>query len=611
MEMSLLKALLSNISLFLKLSYLEKINSEPIWKYYRRAKEILKLLKHIILNAITGSDITSDEVLSKAFEELCPSVQELLEKFETWQPLLSKVYFVLKVEFLLSKIQNSSVDIFQFLKSSNQRLPNDLSSTTLEKIKHVGYEQTSSFIIEAIRDQLDSPGSSSEILVKIAESLSLNSKQETLIEAMALEKLKENAEVAEQIVEVEFIGQLIDLVTRMHSRLVLIKQSQTCSPVLIPPEFICPLSLELMADPVIVASGHTYDRDFIKKWIDLGLTVCPQSRQTLAHTIFIPNYTMKALIANWCESNNVKLLGPIKSMSLDQPCPLLETEVKKLVDALKSPSIETQSEATAHLRLLTKQSRDNRIKIARCGAISLLLDLLYSPDIKTQENAVTSLLNLSNIDSNKTAIMNANAIDPLIHVLETGSPVAKENTAAALFSLSVLEENRVKIGRSGAIRPLVDMLRKGTPRGKKDSATALYNLSRFHENKARIVQAGAIRYLVDLMQPSAGMVDKAVFLLAKLATIYEGRTAIGEEGGIIPVLVEVVELGSERGKENAAAALLLLCTYSNRYCNLVLKEGAVPPLLALSQSGTPRAKEKAQALLSFFRNYRHGNAGRG
>ncbi|MFQ6666533.1 hypothetical protein Gotur_032844 [Gossypium turneri] len=198
---------------------------------------------------------------------------------------------------------------------------------------------------------------------------------------------------------------------------------------------------------------------------------------------------------------------------------------------------------------------------------------------------------LSNIYNNKTAIANANAVEPLIHVLETGSPVAKENSAATLFCLSVIEVNRARIGRFGAIQPLVDLLGNGTPRGKKDATSALFNLSLFHENKARIVQAG--------------MVDKAVVLLANLATIPEGRTANAQEGGI-PRLVEVVELGSARGKEHAAAALLYLCTCCSKSCSVVLQEGAVPPLVALSRSGTPRAKERV--LLSYFRNQRHGNA---
>lgn len=93
MEISLLKALLSNISSFLNLSSSENINSEPVQKYYQRAEEVLKLLKPI-LNAIVDSEITSDEVLSKAFEGLGLSVEELREQFESWQPLLSKVYFV-------------------------------------------------------------------------------------------------------------------------------------------------------------------------------------------------------------------------------------------------------------------------------------------------------------------------------------------------------------------------------------------------------------------------------------------------------------------------------------------------------------------------------------
>lgn len=678
-----------------------------------------------------------------------------------------------------------------------------------QKIKQIEHERTSSFIKDAIRDQLDGTVPGSETLVKIAESLNLRSNQEILIEAVALEKLKENAEQAEKAGEVEFLDQMISLITRMHERLVTIKQSQICSPVPIPPDFCCPLSLELMTDPVIVASGQTYERAFIKNWIDLGLTVCPKTRQTLAHTTLIPNYTVKALIANWCELNNVRLPDPVKIMSLNQPSPLfrgdstpprdshgftpsrtpvesirsagspgnnlnsstghhrdplhlrsgsdgstggqgldiarmtlassdegcinsearsteldrqhsvspsrrtsstaadtveesshthnrnasasselsnsnfsqgvggdangtsevphhsneasgevnsesqtsstmttprepefpsrllsrnhmiwrrpseryvprivsnsnetrpdlsgIEAQVRKLIEDLNNSSIDTQRDAVYELRLLAKHNMDNRMVIANCGAISLLVNLLYSEDAKIQEHAVTALLNLSINDNNKTAIANAEAIGPLIHVLETGSPEAKENSAATLFSLSVIEDNKIRIGRSGAIGPLVDLLGNGTPRGKKDAATALFNLSIYHENKARIVQAGAVRHLVELMDPAAGMVDKAVAVLANLATIPEGRAAIGQENGI-PVLVEVVELGSARGKENAAAALLQLCTNSNRFCNMVLQEGAVPPLVALSQSGTPRAKEKVLLVTILMCMYVH------
>ncbi|XP_050388136.1 U-box domain-containing protein 4 isoform X2 [Argentina anserina] len=832
MEISMFNALLSNISSFLHFSSHENINLDPVQKYYQKAEEILKLLK-TVLDAIVDSEIASYEVLDKPFEELSHYLDELREQFEDWQPLSSKVNLVLQVESMISKISASSLDVFHLLKTSEQHLPDELGPASLElcvqKLKHMSYEQTSTVIKDSISDLVEGAGPSSKILVKIAEGLSLRSNQEILIEAVALEKLKENAEQSEKIEEAEYIEHMIALVTRMHERLITIKQSESCSAVPIPADFCCPLSLELMTDPVIVASGQTYERTFIKDWISLGLTVCPKTRQTLAHTNLIPNYTVKALIANWCESNNVKLPDPIKSVGLNKPTDLghaepgvpkdlhvpphsrvnssmspestrsmgsptknfmpssglhrggsspfhprsasegslsgvagngqvlevarisstssedrsttiderttdllsqqstspsrnefpitietvqssqshnrsasassilsntngtrqsaldasgslqtsgnlsgyssdasgefksepqaatpqqretelptrlpearprnpmwrrpsgsliprmvsnpptetrpdlsgLEAQVRTLVEDLKSTTLDTQRDATYELRMLAKHNMDNRIVIANCGAISLLVELLRSPDSRVQENSVTALLNLSINDNNKTAIATAEAIEHLIYVLETGSAEAKENSAATLFSLSVIEDNKVRIGRSGAIRPLVDLLGNGTPRGRKDAATALFNLSIFHENKARIVQAGAVKYLVELMDPAAGMVDKAVAVLANLSTIPEGRTAIGQEGGI-PVLVEVVELGSARGKENAAAALLQLCTNSNRYCSMVLQEGAVPPLVVLSQSGTPRAKEKAQTLLSFFRNHR--NAGRG
>ncbi|CAK8566050.1 unnamed protein product [Lathyrus sativus] len=839
MKISMLKMLVDSISSFLHLSFSGNMNSEPVSKYHQKAEEILKLLKPII-DAFANSEPASDEVLSKTFEELGHAVDELKEHVENWHLLSSKIFFVMQVEPLISRIRTSGLKVLQQLRVSDECPNDELSSEHLEncvqKLKLLELEETSSIIKEAITDQLDGAGPSSEILEKIADRLGLNSNEEVLIEAVALEKLKENAEQTEKTAEAEYIDQIIAVVTRMHEGLVMLKQTQSCTPVPVPADFCCPLSLELMTDPVIVASGQTYERAFIKNWIDLGLTVCPKTHQSLSHTNLIPNYTVKALIANWCESNNVKLVDPTKSTVLNQasvlhgymesgatrespifphsrsnlpsspesarsrsfnspgnnipssggiqregtsplhprsisegslsgiingqymdaartsptglddrsassdessidsighpsispsrressgafsselaqnhvravsdsgafsdanfqetqgddsnasqlstspgysrdtsgelnpgsdtasaaPMPSMhrepefpprlmetrsrsqaiwrrpserlvpriisssavesrvdlsgiETQVRGLVEGLRSTDLDTQREATSEIRLLAKHNMDNRIAIANCGAINILVDLLQSTDTRIQENAVTALLNLSINDNNKTAIANAGAIEPLIHVLENGSPEAKENSAATLFSLSVIEENKVNIGRSGAIRPLVDLLGNGTPRGKKDAATALFNLSIFHENKNRIVQAGAVRHLVELMDPAAGMVDKAVAVLANLATIPEGRIAIGQEGGI-PVLVEVVELGSARGKENAAAALLHLCLHSNRFLSMVLQHGAVPPLVALSQSGTPRAKEKAQALLNQFRSQRHGNSGRG
>ena len=93
MEISLLEVLLKNISAFLHISKDDKISSDPVQKYYQKAEEILKLLKPI-LDTIVNSEVPSDAVLNKDFQELGQSVDELKEIFENWQPLSSKVHFV-------------------------------------------------------------------------------------------------------------------------------------------------------------------------------------------------------------------------------------------------------------------------------------------------------------------------------------------------------------------------------------------------------------------------------------------------------------------------------------------------------------------------------------
>ncbi|KAF9609301.1 hypothetical protein IFM89_015546 [Coptis chinensis] len=62
---------------------------------------------------------------------------------------------------------------------------------------------------------------------------------------------------------------------------------------------------------------------------------------------------------------------------------------------------EDQRAAAGELRLLAKRNGDNRVCIAEAGAIPLLVELLSSPDSRTQEHAVTTLLNLSINETNK------------------------------------------------------------------------------------------------------------------------------------------------------------------------------------------------------------------
>ncbi|KAK2382336.1 U-box domain-containing protein [Trifolium repens] len=369
----------------------------------------------------------------------------------------------------------------------------------------------------------------------------------------------------------------------------------------IPSDFKCPISLELMMDPVIVSTGQTYERSCIEKWLKDGHGTCPKTQQTLTSTVLTPNYVLRSLIEQWCEANGIE---PPKRPSTSEPSksasacsPAERSKIESLIQKLTSGGPEDQRSAAGEIRLLAKRNADNRVAIAEAGAIPLLVGLLSVPDSRTQEHAVTALLNLSIYESNKGHIVSSGAVPGIVHVLKRGSMEARENAAATLFSLSVIDENKVTIGSSGAISPLVTLLSEGTQRGKKDAATALFNLCIYQGNKGKAVRAGVIPTLMRLLtEPGGGMVDEALAILAILSSHPEGKAAIGSAEAV-PVLVEFIGTGSPRNKENAAAVLVHLCSGDRQYITQAQELGVMAPLLELAQNGTDRGKRKATQLI--------------
>ena len=63
-----------------------------------------------------------------------------------------------------------------------------------------------------------------------------------------------------------------------------------------PQEFICPISREVMIDPVTCEDGHTYERSEILK-IKNGIS--PLTRKKISLNKLVTNYTIKSLIQNY------------------------------------------------------------------------------------------------------------------------------------------------------------------------------------------------------------------------------------------------------------------------------------------------------------------------
>jgi U-box domain len=62
--------------------------------------------------------------------------------------------------------------------------------------------------------------------------------------------------------------------------------------------FMCPISLEIMEDPVVTPTGQTYDRQYIYDWLDVNPTD-PLSRQPLTKEQLYPVHSLKVAIAHY------------------------------------------------------------------------------------------------------------------------------------------------------------------------------------------------------------------------------------------------------------------------------------------------------------------------
>lgn len=381
-------------------------------------------------------------------------------------------------------------------------------------------------------------------------------------------------------------------------------ESSTTSFGLCPVEFRCPLSKEIMRDPVILSTGQTYDRPFIQKWLKAGNRICPKTQQVLSHTILTPNVLVRDMITQWCKNRGVQSPGPIQYHDQDG---LSEADRDLFLSLLKkmSSTQNEQKEAARTLRSLTKRMPSFRALFGESlEAIPQLLTPLCKskslneihPDL--QEDLITTLLNLSIHDNNKRLVAETPMVLPLLlDALRFGTIETRTNAAATLFTLSALDSNKALIGKSGGLKPLIELLDEGNPVAMKDVASAIFNLCITHENKSRAVRDGAVRAILNKIKNRVH-VDELLAILAMLSSNQRAVEEMGDLGAVSCLLSLIKETNCARNKENCIAVLYTICYYDRtKWKEMREEESTYGTLSQVAQTGTSRAKRKANGIL--------------
>ncbi|XP_023787253.1 WD repeat, SAM and U-box domain-containing protein 1 isoform X4 [Cyanistes caeruleus] len=69
----------------------------------------------------------------------------------------------------------------------------------------------------------------------------------------------------------------------------------------VPDEFLCPITRELMNDPVIATDGYSYEREAMENWIS-NRRSSPMTNLPLHSLMLTPNRTLKMAISRWLEN---------------------------------------------------------------------------------------------------------------------------------------------------------------------------------------------------------------------------------------------------------------------------------------------------------------------
>ncbi|KAJ9172774.1 hypothetical protein P3X46_015983 [Hevea brasiliensis] len=437
-----------------------------------------------------------------------------------------------------------------------------------------------------------------------------------------------------------------------------------------PEEFKCPISMRLMYDPVVIASGQTFERMWIQKWFDDGNDTCPKTKVKLAHRSFIPNTAMKDLISKWCEKYGVTIPDPsmkafhlldmsstsIASLGssmndLHLPLDISNMSLGSLDASYSSDSSRTRFSDGSSVTLAAKNDDGLRFQSYACinerdsDFFTRLSELNWGSQCKMVEDVKS---HLQNNHQSCHSMSSENFVDPLIRFLKdacerhdaraqkagsqlllvfvsknrSGLPYLHEDIFSLLVSfldsevteetlaiLEVLSDHpycTTKITGSGALVPILKILDSQCKEFQEQAIKILHNLSSNSDICSQIVYLECIPKLVPFINEGR-IARHCMVLLKNLCDIEEGRVAVAETNGCISSIAELLESGSREEQEQAVAVLLSLCSQRVQYCQLVMDEGVIPSLVDISINGNDKAKATALELLRQLRDIEYGN----
>ncbi|XP_076934764.1 E3 ubiquitin-protein ligase PUB23-like [Bidens hawaiensis] len=374
-----------------------------------------------------------------------------------------------------------------------------------------------------------------------------------------------------------------------------------------PQDFRCPISMEIMNDPVIISTGVAYERKNIQKWFfSYKRTTCPATMQNIKNFDITPNKTLKRLILTWhnshlpSSSSSTTLTSPLSSLKRDEMVSLLKTlnSTPFKVSSLKKLKeiVEVGDEMKHEFMLLggvevvfqliiqiLAESADFMVFRACEGALAVLQ---HFPILQESDGKVIELFS-------KPEFMKS-----MVVILQRGSKEARIYTMFILKKLASSDFNWNAILNDQGIGMFKSILELASDEiSTKVSSFTLQVLIKIldssKESRSKAIEAGAMCTLIELLPESnRSKCEKILLIIKLLCECTNGKVAFIEHGLEICVVSSKLFNVSEIASKICVQIFLLIGSFhdpktKNKVLEDMLIYGVVKKLVMLMHMSEP------------------------
>lgn len=333
--------------------------------------------------------------------------------------------------------------------------------------------------------------------------------------------------------------------------------------------FVCPLTKQVMRDPVTLENGQTFEREAIEKWFkeckESGRKpVCPLTLKELKSTELNPSIALRNTIEEWTARNEAAQLDMARrSLNMGssesdvmQSLKYVQYICKKsrsnkhvvrnaelipmIVDMLKSSSRKVRCTALVTLRIVVEDDDDNKVILAEGDIVRTIVKFLSHEQSKEREEAVSLLYELSKSEALCEKIGSVNgAILILVGMTSSKSEnlLTVEKADKTLENLEKSENNVRQMAENGRLQPLLTQILEGPQDTKLSMASYLGELVLNNDVKVHVARTVGASLIIIMKSGNMQSREAALKALNQISS-YEESSKVLIEAGILPPLVK-------------------------------------------------------------------------